>query len=108
MINEQKLDEVLLELGFDDYCRGTAQLRTAVKNYDPGVMMGLLYGLVAKYHGTTPSRTERAIRHVIEKAFMNTPLEVLHKHFGNAINPRSGKMTNSQVVARLARICREN
>lgn len=108
MINEEKLDNLLLELGYDDFCRGTAQLRTAVKMWEPGMKMTGLYAAVAKRHNTTPSRTERAIRHVNEKVFFNADLEPLRRCFGGCISRDSGKMANGQVIARLARVCRED
>lgn len=108
MINEEKLDNVLLELGHNDFNLGTGYLRTAVGMYQPG--MGItkeLYPALANAYHTTPSRVERAIRHSIEAAWLRSDRQTQLKWFGGSINPNTGKLSNGEYVARLARICRE-
>lgn len=108
MINEEKMDNLLLELGHDDFNRGTAYLREAVKIYRPE--MGLtkeLYPAIAKAHATTGARVERCIRHSIEKAWSRGSGEAQLKYFGYSIDPNRGKPVVGEYVARMARLCRE-
>ena len=53
-------------------------------------------------------QAERAMRHAIESGFDRCGYndEVLSM-FGNTIDPSTGKPTNSEFVARMARLCRE-
>lgn len=108
MINEEKLDNLLLELGHNDFNRGTAQLRTAVRFWDarPGQPLTKeLYPAVGKYHGTTGPRVERNIRHSIEQAWLRCDWKTQNKWFGGSVSPDKGKPTVGEYVARLARIC---
>ena len=108
MINEQKLDDILLELGHDDFSLGTAYLRQAVKTYEPGMTMTKdLYPGVAKAVGSTGARVERCMRHSIEKAWMRGSEEARLRYFGNSIDPQSGRPTVGEYVARLARLARQ-
>jgi two-component system response regulator (stage 0 sporulation protein A) len=103
MVNEMKLDSLLIELGHDDFNRGTAQLREAVKRYEPGMAMTKeLYPGLAKAIETTPARVERNIRHCIEKAWRRADYQVQMRYFGISDRP-----TNSEYVARLHALCRE-
>lgn len=108
MINEEKLDNVLLELGHDDYNSGTAQIRAAVRMYEGQRLTKELYPALAKACGSTASRIERNMRHSIEKAWSRGSEEAQTKYFGFSVDPDSGKPTVGEYVARLARICREN
>lgn len=108
MINEEKLDRVLLDLGHDDFNRGTAYIRNAARIYEPG--MGItkeLYPALAKAAGTTPSRVERCMRHSIEKAWLRGTDEARLAWFGGSVNPQTGRPTTGEYVARLAKLCRE-
>lgn len=107
-IDEEKLDSLLLELGHDDFNRGTAYLREAVKDYQPGMrMMGDLYPAIAKAHQTTAGAVERAVRYAIEKAWCRGDRQTQLRFFGHSIDPNTGKPKAGEYVARLARICRE-
>ena len=109
MINEEKLDKVLLELGFSDYHFGTAYLRHAVKIWMPGThVYKAIYPAVAKMYRTTPARAERCMRHSIERAMLRADYDTIRKYFGNSIDPQRGKPTNGEYVARLWSICHEN
>ena len=109
MINEQKMDNLLLELGHDDFNRGTAYLREAVKQYTPGMMMTKeLYPAIAKAHGSTPSRIERCMRHAIEKAWTRGNQDARQRYFGYSVDPERGRPCVGEYIARLARICHEN
>jgi len=62
----------------------------------------ILYPSIAKQHGTTPSRVERAIRHAIEVAWSRGRMETLDALFGYTINTGKGKPTNSEFIALIA------
>lgn len=61
-----------------------------------------LYGAIAKKHGATPSRVERAMRHAIESMFLHCNSDTLYKYFGNTPDLKSGKLTNKNFIATLA------
>ena len=107
MINENKLDETLLTLGFDDFNRGTAYLRDCVKRYTPGDKITAIYHDVGKYHESTGERVERAIRHVRSKAWQRCPTLTRVMYYGNSVDPVEGP-TNSELIARLERICHQD
>lgn len=109
MINEAKMDEILLELGHDDFNRGTAYIRDAVQMYRPG--MGFtkeLYPGIAKAHDSSAARVERCMRHSIEKAWARGDTAAQRKWFGFSVDPNTGKPRVGEYVARLARLCRED
>lgn len=110
MINEAKLDDVLLELGHDDFNRGTAYIREGVKHFEAGkrMMTKELYPAIARAHGSSSARVERMMRHSIEKAWSRNPIDVQLRYFGGSIDTERGKPTVGEYVARLARVCREN
>lgn len=56
-----------------------------------------LYPKVAELCDSTPSRVERAIRHAIEVG-----CRYLADECGNALNPNSGKPTNSELISLMA------
>jgi two-component system response regulator (stage 0 sporulation protein A) len=102
--NEKKLDQILLELGHDDFNVGTRYLRIAAMVWDGGPLTKELYPTLARVYGSTPSRVERNIRHSIEKAWYRADWEIQAKYFGSSVNPRTGKPTNGEYIARLARL----
>lgn len=109
MVDEVKMDAVLLTLGHDDFNRGTAYIRTAVKLYKPEVpMTKVLYPAVARLHGSTGSRVERAMRHAIEKAWSRGCYDEQRRVFGWSVDPDKGRPCVGEYIARLARECRED
>lgn len=107
MVNEQKMDEMLLELGHDDFNRGTAYLREAIKMYKPGMgMTKEVYPAVAKRYGSTASRAERCMRHSIEKAWSRGSLTARMKYFGFSYSLEMGRPTVGEYIARVARLSR--
>lgn len=58
-----------------------------------------LYPMVAKEYQTTYLRVGRAIRHAIGVAWSRGNPEFLNKLFGCSINPKRGKPTNSEFIA---------
>lgn len=109
MVNKQKLDEVLNTCGLRDNLKGTEMVRQAVSIYKPGMSMTKeLYPAISAAVESTPSRVERSIRHAIESGFDRSVWqEEVLTMFGNTIDPRRGKPTNSEFIARVARICRD-
>lgn len=110
MINEAKLDQIMLELGFSEVLLGTDYLREAVRQYDGGrtqIAMEV-YPAVAEKFCSHPVRVERCIRHAIDSAWLRGNLEEQRRCFGWTISPERGKPTVGECIARLARICREN
>jgi two-component system response regulator (stage 0 sporulation protein A) len=108
MVNEEKLDNILLELGHDDFNKGTAQLRQAVKMYEPGMMLTKeLYPALGRAVGSTASRVERNMRHSIQKAWCRGAQETQARYFGGTVDPQRGNPTVGEYVARLHRLCRE-
>lgn len=108
MIDNEKLDETLLELGHDDFVRGTALLREAVRRWDVRehpYMTKELYPALAREFGSTPSRVERSMRHTIEKAWLRGDSCLQRRIFGAAYSPDKGMPTNGGYIAGLARFC---
>ena len=62
-------------------------------NYNPDI---------AREHGTTDTRVERAIRHAIEVAWERGNIDMIHEMFGYTINTGKGKPTNSEFIALIA------
>ena len=109
MINCNKLDAIMLELGHTENLRGTGYVRLGVEMYEPGISMTKeVYPAIAAAANTTPSRVERAIRHSVESAWSRCDWEVQHQFFGWSVDPEKGKPTNGEYIARLARLCRED
>lgn len=109
MINEQKLDNVLLTCGLRDNLLGTDYTRRAVRLYRPGMSITKeLYPAIAAAASTSPSRVERAMRHAIETGFDRCGYsdEILSM-FGNTIDPSTGKPRNGEFIARVARLCHD-
>ena len=109
MINAQKLDNCFLACGLRENMTGTDYARRAVMMYRPDMRMSKeLYPAIAAAVNTTPGAVERAIRHAIETGFDRCGYnDEVVTMFGNTINPDTGKPTNGEFVARMARLCRE-
>lgn len=106
-IDELKMDMLLLELGHDDFNRGTAYIREGIKLYEPGMaLFKELYPTIAKRHNTTASRVERCMRHSLDKAWNRGNNAEQHRLFGWSIDPGKGRPTVGEYIARLARECR--
>lgn len=104
-VNPNRVTKTLLRLGINPAHKGFNYLRDAVivAYKDPTVfhhgVTKNLYPTIAEMNGTTKTRVARAIRHSIEFAFNNTPIEVFQEYFGNCVSPLSGKLTNSAFIA---------
>ncbi len=109
MINESKLENLMLELGHTENLRGTAYIREGVKLYDAGhrVMMNDLYPAIARAANSTGPRVERCIRHSIEKAWGRGNYGMQLRYFGYSVDPSKGCPTVGEYISRLAMVCRE-
>lgn len=108
MINEQKMDETLMELGYTDNILGTRYLRTAVQLYEAAsnpMMTKYIYPAIAKVHATSPARVERAIRHANARACARIEEEALRRFYGTGVGRTP---TNGEVIARMARAFHED
>lgn len=110
MINAQKLDRILLDLGFSDILFGTDYLREAVRLYDGGrtQITGEIYPEIAAKYCTRKMAVERCIRHAISRAFLRGDMEKAREIFGWSISPDKGVPTVGECIARLARVCHED
>lgn len=107
MINEKKMDEIMLDMGFPEHLAGTRFLRLAVPmyRYDTDITREI-YPAIAAATGSTASRVERSIRHAIESAWTRNTYDVERKYFGNSIHPEKGRPTNGEMIATIARLAR--
>lgn len=104
---ELMVTEIIHQIGVPTHIKGYHYLREAiilsVKNSEIiNSVTKLLYPTVAKNHGTTSSRVERAIRHAIEVAWDRGDIDVLNSYFGYTIQNDRGKPTNSEFIAMIS------
>lgn len=110
MVNEEKLDKIMLDLGYSENLRGTQYLRAAVLAFRPRMsMVNELYPAIAAATESTPTAVERAIRHATARAFDRAGWsEAPRKYFGNSIDPSTGMPKNGELIARLERLARDD
>ncbi len=104
---EMQVTEILHQIGVPAHIKGYQYLRDSILmaiNDDQiiNAVTKRLYPTVAKKHGTTSSRVERAIRHAIEVAWDRGDLDVLTSYFGYTIHNSRGKPTNSEFIAMIS------
>ncbi len=63
-----------------------------------------LYKEIADKYDSTPSRVERSMRHAIDITFTRMDDTVSRWLFGYSVIPKKGKCSNSEFIARLARL----
>lgn len=102
-----KITDVMHEIGIPANILGHRYLRDAIlcavkDNTIVNFVTKGLYPKIAKMHGTTSSRTERAIRHAIEVAWDRGNVNVLNEYFGYTISMDKGRPTNSEFIAMIA------
>lgn len=98
---------IIHEIGVPAHIKGYQYLRDsiimAVNNMDIlNSITKQLYPTIAKMHGTTSSRVERAIRHAIEVAWNRGKMDTINELFGYGIQAGKGKPTNSEFIALIA------
>lgn len=99
------ITDLLRELGAKPHILGYGYIREAVMRVieNPTLLHKMttkLYPDIARTFASTPSRTERAIRHSIELIWAFGNQEVLTHMFGKAVE--DNKPTNSCFIATLA------
>ena len=105
-INMEELEKNFALLGFRESIIGTEMLRVAIKEWEPGMSLTKeLYPIVARKCASTPSRVERAMRHAIATAFDRGSIDTIVGLFGYSLSPDKGAPTNSEFIARMARVC---
>ncbi len=109
---EYLIRELLLEMGTPDHLVGHPYVIQSIllviqdRTYINKLTLGL-YPQLAAMFGTTASRAERAIRHLIEVTWARGDLAVLNRYFGNSICAGKGKPTNGEFIARMANIVQQ-
>lgn len=104
---EMLVTEIIHQIGVPAHIKGYTYLRDAIvlAVKDQNIINFItkeLYPTVARAHGTTSSRVERAIRHAIEVAWDRGDVDVLNAYFGYTILNSRGKPTNSEFIAMIA------
>ncbi len=104
---EIRVTDIIHQIGVPAHIKGYQYLRDAILMAieDDGIINAVtkrLYPAVAKKHGTTSSRVERAIRHAIEVAWDRGDVDVLNSYFGYTIHNGRGKPTNSEFIAMIS------
>lgn len=106
MICKQKLYKTMDRLGYKECTKGTAYIRAAVAMVDAersAMMCSEIYPGIARAHGDTPTRVERAMRAATAAAQRNPAWDREWRELGGWDQP-----SNSEVIRRLARECGEN
>ncbi len=67
-----------------------------------------LYPMIAQRHQVSPSCVERNIRTAIELTFERGDLAFLYEYFGSSVREASGKPTNSEFIAGLTELVRND
>ena len=96
--------EILFKCGIQAHLLGFRYLGDAIEQaaLDRTKLMGItknLYPEIAKRYDTKWTKVERAIRHAIERALDNLTPDDIIEIFGNSLDIRRGKPTNSQFIA---------
>ncbi len=104
---EIRVTDIIHQIGVPAHIKGYQYLRDAILMAieDEEIINAVtkrLYPAVAKKHGTTSSRVERAIRHAIEVAWDRGDVDVLNSYFGYTIHNGRGKPTNSEFIAMIS------
>ena len=108
---EDVIHQFLMEIGAKPALIGYKMVVWAIQKAieNPELIDSLYHGfypLIALKFDTTPSRAERAIRHVIEEIWSIGNPVTLTNYFGFSITSNSGKPTNGNFLARSAIIVR--
>jgi two-component system response regulator (stage 0 sporulation protein A) len=109
MDRQENIRQILLDIGVPQHIKGYAYLKTAINlvvedSEKVHAVTKVLYPEVAKVHGTTTSRVERAIRHAVESAFNHIDPDTIKRYFGYSIDMYRGKPTNSHFISAVAEI----
>lgn len=105
----KEITVMLHEIGVPAHVKGHNYLRDGILKvyYDKtylGQMMRRLYPEIAKEFNTTTACVERGIRSTIEIAWTRSDAETIREIFGNTIDYKKSKPTNSEFIAMIADI----
>lgn len=106
---EYEVRHILMELGAPDHLVGHPYTVQAIllvvqdRTYIDRITSGL-YPQLAVIFNTTASRVERAIRHLIEVAWVRGDWDTLNRYLGNTVSTEKGNPTNSEFIARIANV----
>ena len=108
-VNEKEVKEAMLSLGHPDHLAGTEYLQIAVGLYERDCSMTKeIYPGIAAAVGSTATRVERCMRHSIETAWIRGSMDAQQRIFGYTVDPKKGRPTVGEYIARMANYCREN
>lgn len=104
---EDKITEILHEIGIPAHVRGYLYLKAAIAlifyNVDMlGQITKILYPELANKFHTSPTRVERALRHAIEIAWNRGNIDAIDHIFGYTVSATKCKPTNSEFIAMIA------
>ena len=107
-----RVQVLLHDLGIPCNLNGYHYLTTAIclvfedERMRQGVTKNL-YPEIARIHGTTLSRAERAMRHAIDLAYNRGNINLLERFFDHTYSPNKGRPTVSEFVCILAQKLRQ-
>ncbi|MCC8195917.1 MAG: sporulation initiation factor Spo0A C-terminal domain-containing protein [Ruminococcus sp.] len=111
---EPYLSDLLAKLGMPASLCGYEYLKAAIKlTLDSPTCLhrhvtSCLYPEIATLSDTNAACVERAIRHAITVLWDRGDSEQLNDIFGNSISAKTGKVTNSEFIARISEMVRHN
>ena len=106
---EESITRLLFRICMPVSIRGYSYLKTAIAYAmdDPERIYSItkqIYPYVAKKHGSTPSRVERAMRHAIERAWCLGDIKNAVEKYGYSFRDYEFKPTNSEFIAETVEI----
>ena len=98
------ISEYFKKIGAAPHLVGYGYAISAIKlcMSDPEYLRSITYKLypaIASQHNTTASRVERAIRHLIEVCFDRGDMDALISIFGNTMDLKRCRLTNSEFIS---------
>ena len=104
---EWRIADILRNIGVSANLRGYKYLKYAIQLAieNPNVLNGItknLYPDVAKHFQSDSSKVERGMRHAIDVAWLRGDVDIQQVIFGNSVNLKTGKPTNSEFIAGVA------
>lgn len=104
---EWRIADILRNIGVSANLRGYRYLKYAIQLTveNPDILNRVtkdLYPDVANHFQSDPSRVERGMRHAIDVAWLRGDVDTQQVIFGNSVNLKTGKPTNSEFIAGVA------
>lgn len=105
------IQSVLREIGVPTNVIGYNYLARAIEMHmnaeAPMLFVKGCYADIAREYGTTWSRVEKGMRHAVDRAMQIGDPDVIHRYFGNTIDPNRGKPVLTQLITRIAEAVQE-